>query len=65
MEIEMDDNLFGERVVSDRARARLKKRHEQGKLFETDLTPEERKARQLAEQHKAEGGKDLFEGPPN
>ena len=64
MEIKMVRNLFGEMVVSDESLAELERQRDQGVLFETELTPEEMRARKLAEQHRTEGGKELFEGKP-
>jgi hypothetical protein len=53
-------NLFGEWVVSDESIAELQAKSEQAQLFETELTPEEKRVRKLAVQHRAEGGKELF-----
>ena len=64
MAIKLVRNLFGELVISDESRDELEKKHEQGVLFETALTPEEKRARTLAEQHRTEGGKELFEDKP-
>lgn len=54
-------NLLGKWVVSDESLEDLSRKGEQGMLFETELSPEERRARKLAEDHKAEGGQELFE----
>lgn len=64
MEIKLVRNLFGELVVSDESLAELERQKEQGVLFETELTADEKRARKLAEQHRAEGGKELFDNKP-
>lgn len=57
----MARNLLGEWVVSDESLEDLSRKGEQGMLFETELSSEERRARKLVEDHKAEGGQELFE----
>ena len=64
MPIKTERNLFGEEVISEEFQAELQRKYEQGLLFETELTPEEKRARKLAEQHRTEGGKELFENKP-
>jgi hypothetical protein len=64
MPIKTERNLFGEEVISEESQAELKRRYEQGLLFETELTEDQKRARKLAEQHRMEGGKEMFENKP-
>lgn len=53
-------NLLGELVISDESLAALKRKSVQFDLFDNTLSEEEKRARRLAQQHREEGGKELF-----
>lgn len=62
--IEMDQDLLGQTVVSDAARAKLAAKGDQGELFRTELTRDEARARKLAKAHDEAGGGQLFQAAP-
>lgn len=54
-------NLFGELVAPVAPLPKSRRKPVQQVLFDNTLTEEVLRARQLAQQHREEGGKDLFE----
>ena len=56
-------NLFGEWVPEEEPAAPAKPM-EQGTLFDNDVPPDLARERKLAEQHRQEGGKELFPEEP-
>jgi hypothetical protein len=59
--IEMEQDLLGQTVVSDSARAKLAAKGDQGELFPVELTKEEARARKVAKAHDEAGGGQLFQ----
>ena len=53
-------NLLGELVPAEPDSEKIAEL-EQKQLFENEVTPEVKLARKLAQQHREEGGKELFE----
>jgi hypothetical protein len=63
MKIEMETNLWGQPVLSEKSRAALSKRYDQATLpLNNELTDELKRERRLAQAHRAKGGKELFQG---